>query len=350
MESVKEGNLKEKDIVNAVKKYFEEKGSLCIEEFWLPTKYPKQYKKPDLLIIPRWKTREFRLKWEKDLPIFDVIAIECKYKGETDTSVLSSLPQAIVYQQFFPKVCIACLENVSNQIRKFLIKNGVGYVTVSREKIVKEKLQPNEELNIFNPIVVKQNYRKIANKLVVLALGRWKFGSNIQRKGEHYGDFNVPSYPYGKGWIATYPCKNNKSIQWSITTGYISGASNFVYSGLNIEKPKRYYEKIFKRLETKDFLRLLRDLPEEYLYLYYKKDRRKGQIKPDTERKGKVTELVVDNIREIRNNMTSTYGGYFGIFKMVWKEGFTERESKKKLDEVDVELREIFEYLCRLSE
>lgn len=51
---------KERDIVNAVKNHFERKGALCIEELWLPTDYPKQYKKPDLVIIPKWKLKILR--------------------------------------------------------------------------------------------------------------------------------------------------------------------------------------------------------------------------------------------------------------------------------------------------
>jgi|GEM_PF-6284892 hypothetical protein len=342
------GITKERDIVNAVKNYFEEKDALCIEEFWLPTDYPKQYKKPDLVIIPKWRTKNFKVKWEKDIPSLDATAIECKFIGTSDISILSALPQAIVYQQFFPKVCIACSGEENKQIRDFLERNGIGYIAVDGET-VKERILPNEEANIFNPNFVKLNQEKIANKLVVLALGRWKFGDVIQIKGEHYGDFNVSSTTYGKGWVTTYPCRNNKAIQWSIITGYdFIEDPSYVYSGLNIEKPKKDYEKIFRRITVKDFLRLIKDLPEEYSCIYYKKERRKGQMNMKTLTIKKATQLTEEDIVKVKKYMTDKYGGYLGLFKMIWKKGFTENDSKRKLDEVERELGGLFEYLGKL--
>ncbi|MEA2053519.1 MAG: hypothetical protein U9O96_00140 [Candidatus Thermoplasmatota archaeon] len=116
----------EKDkITDLVKNYFEEKKkSLCIEEFCLQTG-EKTYKRTDLVIIPKWKREFFPIKWEDDTPFFDMIAIESKYLENTEQSIIDAIPQAIVYQQFFPKVCIACPSGDFGSTEKFLKKMGL---------------------------------------------------------------------------------------------------------------------------------------------------------------------------------------------------------------------------------
>ena len=240
--------------------------------------------------------------------------------------------------------------------------NGIGWITVN-EKEVKERIPPSKERNPFIQLIDK-NIRKLGNKLVVLALGRWKFGKFIEnmRKGKNYGDFNVPYEPtkpdWNKGWIAIPWAKTigievkeeNDALQWNISVGYghsfkRKAYKDKVFSGLNIERPIKDYRKIFKKIDEKKFLKLLHDLPEDYLCWYYQKEKVKGRPKEITEVVKKATEISVSDIRNIIKYMTGKYGGYFSVSKVVWKEGFSEKKAKQKLNDVEKELKSIFDYL-----
>lgn len=207
--------------------------------------------------------------------------------------------------------------------------------------------------NVFNPIITKDNRKKIANKLVVLALGRDRFGAiekwgeykwDIEGKNRGYGDFHSNE---GYGWVAM---EKAPAIQWNISIGYGHGDNeprnmDKVYSGLNIEVPKYHYEKIFSNLKEDEFLKLIRKLPEEYLCWYFKKKNTKGTVKNGTNVCKEIGGIKLDDIKKVVNHMTTKYGGYFSISKVVWHEGITEKECKRKIDEVEKELKEIFDYL-----
>ncbi len=345
----------EKDkITDPIKNYFEEKKkSLCIEEFYLPTRY--EYKKPDLVVISGWKRKDVSVKWGNDnIPSFDMMAIESKLKGNTRNSIINAIPQALVYQQFFPKVYIACQSGEIGSIKKFLESNGIGCITVNMErKVVEEEkiLESIEENNKFNSFI-RDNRKNIANKLVVLALGREKFdalekwdyddSTGVENRG--YGDFQSNE---GYGWVAM---EKTPAIQWNISIGYGHGDNepknmDKVYSGLNIEVPKHHYEKIFRNLEKDEFLKLIRKLPEEYLCWYFKKKKIKGTTKNETNVCKDINKLTSGDIKDIVDYMTGDYGGYFSISRVVWHEGITEKECKGKIDEVEKDLENIFDYL-----
>lgn len=362
------GNCKivESDITNAVKNYFEtKKKSLCIEDFWLPTDY--KYKEPDLVIISKWGGKDFKIRWDCDVPLIDMVAVESKCKCSnndkydvTKQSILDAVPQALVYQHFFPKVYIAYPSGNIESIVGFLKYNGIGGIPVNNKKCVEENkiLESIEANNKFKPLI-KSNRRKIADKLTVIALGRWKFGKNIKEKGEDYGDFNVSvdknNKNYNKGWVAKRwaSTKRARSIQWNISIGYGHDEKREpekVYSGINIEKPIESYKKIFEKLKDGHFFELIKELPDNYQCWYYKKKPLKGKYEEKTQKIINVlSKLTLEDIKKVKKYMTTKYGGYFSISKVVWKTGITENECKKRLNEVESELRPIFLYLLSRS-
>lgn len=351
----------EQDIItNPVKNYFEEKKkSLCIEDFCLPTEYT--YKKMDLAVIPQWKNKDFKIKWDDDLPLIDMVAVESKCSDNAKQSVLDAIPQALVYQHFFLKVYIAYPSGNIGPLVEFLKDNGIGRIPVNKKKkhVEKDKIiEPIEANNKFKPFI-RSNKGKIADKLAVIALGRWKFGDSIKERREHYGDFNVPSKnkdnkSYNKGWVAKQrgSTEEESSIQWNISVGYgwdEEREPKKVYSGINIEKPKKSYGKIFEKLDKNKFLELIKKLPDDYWYWYYKKSRKKGGYKKSTQNKKRISELTLEDITTAKEYMTEPYGGYFNISKVVWEKGNTEKECKQKMNEVKIELEPIFSYLLSCS-
>ena len=173
--------MEKRAVTIPVRNYFKEKKAFPIEEFYLPTEYV--YKKPDLIAILNWKANSFKIAWKEDIPILDIVAIESKYLRNKSNdkiarnSIIEAIPQSLVYQQFFYKVSIATPDGRDNHISEFLENNGIGWITVN-EKEVKERIPPSKERNPFIQLIDK-NIRKLGNKLVVLALGRWKFGKFI---------------------------------------------------------------------------------------------------------------------------------------------------------------------------
>lgn len=217
--------MKEKEVTNAVKTYFEEKG------YFSPKREFNIGVRPDVVAF-RWKN-EYEI---------EAFAVECKSTRKLRSLIETGLTQAREYQLAFPYVYLASpkLEEKPLEILKNTLSVlRMGLLSVDENSIVEEEMKASISPRLsYGEFLFKVRQRAVAILVYKEVVGD-SFDINVQDSEEIH-------------------CYIKEAANFLLSN---TGPRDNYYFGICIEKQENVKQTLGK-IEAKHFHKLLTDLPE----------------------------------------------------------------------------------------
>lgn len=310
--------MKEKEVKEAVKKYFEKEFNLVRTEF----------------DIGGARADIAAFKWDDNYMI-KAIAVECKGTQNVHSLVESAQEQAREYQIAFPYVYLAIPSIRENKkLKNMLELLRIGLLSVSEEGKVKEELEPDHSLRLkWDEYFLKVRQRAIAI---------WTFSKVAAPEVDKKIDVE-----YNPNGVA---CWINEPANFLITNNEVQTEGDYHF-GVNIEQTKNV-EGIIGNCDCNHLYNLISSLPASYIfricYIYTRRPRTVWHpilIKRVRELKSEDIEWLVDYSRK---NKWKT--GVF-IEREAWEkyEALEKEEHLKRAKRIADELKELRSYLLSLG-